>query len=101
MNAEFLFKLYKLKLKEIESKGENISKISATLSNINSNLLLKDPTVALNNNIFCRKLFHLSIMRIYYPLLETGGCGIIKFEFNLIFLIRSFFQHGQKVKTKF
>ena len=35
--------------KEIENKDEIISKLSATLNNITNNLLLKDPTVALNN----------------------------------------------------
>ena len=32
------------------SKDETINKLSATLKNITNNLLLKDPTVALNNN---------------------------------------------------
>ena len=36
--------------KEIENKNEIINKLSATLSNITNNLLLKIPTVALNNN---------------------------------------------------
>ena len=36
--------------KEIESKDEIINKLSATLNNITNNLLLKNPTVALDNN---------------------------------------------------
>ena len=35
--------------KEIENKNESISKLSAALNNITNNLLLKDPTVAINN----------------------------------------------------
>ena len=36
--------------KEIENKVEIINKLSAALNNITNNLLLKNPTVALNNN---------------------------------------------------
>ena len=36
--------------KEIEKKGEIINKLSAALNSITNNLLLKDPTAALNDN---------------------------------------------------
>ena len=35
--------------KEIENKGEIINKLSTALNNITNNLLLKNPTVVLNN----------------------------------------------------
>ena len=47
--SNYIFQIDNLR-KEIESKDEIISKLSTILNNITNNLLLKNPTVALNNN---------------------------------------------------
>ena len=40
-------------------------------------------------------LGNMCIAIVYYP-----GCDVMDFEINLIFLIKPFFLHDQKVKTK-
>ena len=57
--------------KETENKDKIISKLPAALNNITKNLLLKNPTVALNNNNLLPETAPSNYMRIYYHLLET------------------------------
>ena len=60
--------------KEIENKDEIISKLSATLSNITNNVLLKIPTVALNNNNLLQETTPSNYNENILP--PTGDCSI-------------------------
>ena len=69
---------YKLKKiigeKKLKIKEEIISKFSATLNNVTNNLLLKDPTVALNNNDLVPKTAPSNYNENILP--PAGDCSI-------------------------
>ena len=60
--------------KEIENKDEIISKLSATLNNMTNNLLLKDPTVVLNNNNLLPETAPFNYNENILP--SAGDCSI-------------------------
>ena len=58
------------------------------------------PSITWPNLIAWLPLLHEILDNMYIVIVCWPGCGKINFEINLIFLIKQFFIHDQKVKTK-
>ena len=65
---------------EIENADEVVGKLSATLNDITNNILLKDPTVALNNNDLVSEIALSNYNENILP--SAGDCSIQKIVKN-------------------